>query len=143
MQHGKEWEARAVASYDFLVGIQSTPCGFVTNDSRTVGASPDRFVGDDGLLEIKCPEAHTYTAYMLGIESPTGEAYRAQIQGQLWVCERQWVDFLAFHPELPPMDPIRVVRDEPFIAKLSAAVGDFSMRLEEAVAMLRAKGDVT
>ena len=105
MQHGKDFEAKAVAAYDFSVGIASTPCGFVTNDACTIGASPDRFVGEEGLLEIKCPQEVTYMTYLLGFASPTDDDYRAQIQGQLWVCERQWVDFMPFHPELPPMDP--------------------------------------
>jgi hypothetical protein len=142
MQHGKDFEAKAVAAYEFHAGMASTACGFVTNDACTIGASPDRFVGDEGLLEIKCPQAPTYMMYLLGSASPTDDDYRAQIQGQLWVCERQWVDFMPFHPELPPMDPVRVYRDEPYIGKLSRAVEEFSRKLEDAIARLRADGRV-
>ena len=81
--------------------------------------------------------------YLLGFASPTDDDYRAQIQGQLWVCERQWVDFMPFHPELPPMDPVRVFRDDAFIGKLSAAVEEFSRRLEETIGKLRAEGRLT
>jgi len=63
------------------------------------GASPDGLVGDDGLLEIKTrkPEIHFQT--ILTDEVPA--EYEAQIQFQLLVTGRQWVDFVSFCDGLP------------------------------------------
>jgi hypothetical protein len=65
--------------------------------------------------------------------------YYPQAQGQLWVSERQWVDVLAYHPELPPA-LIRVQRDDDFIALLRELVEAFSFDLEAKSKVLRDRG---
>ena len=52
MERGKAMEAQAVAFYELQRGVDTRRVGFVTRDDGLVGCSPDRFVGDDGLLEI-------------------------------------------------------------------------------------------
>jgi hypothetical protein len=140
MQRGKEHEEHAVAAYELLTGLPTTAVGFITNDACTIGASPDRLVGDEGLLEIKCPEPHTHMAYFLGIEEPYGADYRCQVQGQLWITGRAWVDFLSYCPGMPNMDPVRVMRDDAFIFKLAEAVEKFSAILEAKVLRGREEG---
>jgi hypothetical protein len=56
--------------------------------------------------------------------------YKVQVQGQLWISERDWVDVFSYHPELPPAI-VRMERDENFIAQLAALVEEFSRELEE------------
>ena len=137
MTRGQEVEPDAVADYEFARDLTTVPIGFLTNDAGTIGASPDRGVGDEGLLEIKSPSEMIHMGYLL----EDGRAYadhRVQVQGQLWVAERQWVDLMSFHPELPTA-LVRIHRDDIFIQKLSVAVTSFSNRLEErAAAMARA-----
>src|SRR5262245_45091449 len=55
MKRGSEMEADAVAFYQLQTDSDTVPVGFITNDEGTIGASPDRLVGEEGLLEIKCP----------------------------------------------------------------------------------------
>jgi hypothetical protein len=43
-----------------------------------VGCSPDGFIGDDGILEIKCPKPENHIGYLLDVE---GIGYRCQVQG--------------------------------------------------------------
>lgn len=131
MQRGKEMEASAAAFYEFDTDRTTTQVGFVTDDRGRVGASPDRFVGDDGLLEIKCPSAEVHTDYLLN--GGVADTYWCQLQGQLWLCERQWVDILSFHPALPKK-VIRVPRDDEFIVKLSIILPIFCDRLDAAKA---------
>ena len=100
MDRGIELEAEAVQCYEFLTGVQTT-------DDGKVGASPDRFAGDEGLVEIKCPFPHTHISYLLADAVPTD--YLLQLQGQLYVTEKKWVDFFSYYPGLPPLR----VRTEP------------------------------
>jgi hypothetical protein len=141
MQRGSEHEAEAVAYYELERSIDSVTVGFITNDEGTIGASPDRLIGDDGLLEIKVPSPGTHVGYLLN-EAGAGDHYKAQTQGQLWVTGRKFVDVMSYCPGLPEA-LVRFERDEGFIARLAAAVSEFSSRLESFTAMFRERGWIT
>jgi YqaJ-like viral recombinase domain len=128
MDRGSQAEAEAVSFYEFTRDLPTTKIGFITNDIGTIGTSPDRFVNEDGHLEIKVPNEATHVAYLMQTGSAY-EAYKMQIQGQLWITSRQWCDILSYHPEMPPA-LIRIERDEGCIQVLSVAVEAFSRTLE-------------
>jgi len=128
MERGQMLEGRAGDYYAVLYDCAPLPVGFVTNDAGTVGASPDRLIGADGLLEIKCPSSGQHVGYLFG--KGADRAYFPQLQGQLWVAEREWVDILSYHPELPEA-LVRVGRDEKYIESLAAVVTTFTEALEE------------
>jgi hypothetical protein len=67
------------------------------------------------------------------------ETYRPQVQGLLAVAELEWVDLLAYHPALPPVT-IRTVRDEPYIAKMRAALAEFLDMRDAMLERARASG---
>lgn len=138
MQRGSEHEAEAVAYYEMARGVDTVPVGFCTNDAGTVGASPDRLVGEDGLLEIKVPAPGTHVGYLLAAAG-AGDEYRIQTQGQLWITGRQWVDIMSYNPGMPEA-LVRFERDEAFIATLSAAVMAFVEVLETASSRFRELG---
>lgn len=118
-ERGKELEPEAVKFYEFKNDCETKTVGFVTNDEKTLGCSPDRLVGDEGLLEIKCPAAHTHvSSYFSG---NLADDHKPQLQGQLLITGRKWVDILSYHPTIPP-SIIRVERDEDYIKKLSDAL---------------------
>lgn len=126
MERGKELEVKAVQFYELETGNKTEKIGFCLRDDGAVGASPDRLVGADGLLEIKCPGPVQHILYLLsGLDAD----YRCQVQGQLWITGRQWLDFLSYHPDMPDFR-VRVERDETFIAALAAAVDLFVEQLE-------------
>ena len=116
-ERGNELEPEAVLYYELQKNITTEKVGFVTNYG--VGCSPDRFVGDDGLLEIKCPKASTQIGYLLN--NKLEPKYIPQIQGQLYVTGRKWCDWLAYSDELPSLI-IRVERDEQYINSLAEAL---------------------
>jgi hypothetical protein len=91
-------------------------------------------VGDDGGLEIKVPAAKQHVAYLRNPES-LYLAYRMQVQGGLWVCERKWWDILSYNPAIAAVVQ-RVIRDEPLIEKLAAAVAAFNEELHAALVAL-------
>lgn len=128
MARGSTLEKEAIAFYELQRNIDTVPVGFITDDDGRYGASPDRLVGDEGLLEVKAPKEYVHLGYLL--ESGTAyEAYRVQVQGQMWITGRQWCDVLSYSPEMP-WALCRIERDEKFIQLLSEAVKGFSVRLE-------------
>lgn len=141
MDRGSEEEVRAVSFYEFQRDIETVKVGFITNDAGTIGASPDRRVGERGLLEIKVPSESIHIGYLLESGS-SYEEYRIQVQGQLWIAEADWCDVLSWHPELPPA-LVRIERDEGCIKLLNAAVTAFSLELERQYVECVERGWVT
>lgn len=129
MERGKVMEAEARNHYSLLQDVDPTLVGFVRNGR--VGASPDSLICTNGLLEIKTKLPRLLLDVLMSDEVPSEHV--AQIQGQIWVCEREWCDFVAYWPKLKPFIK-RVYRDEKYIAALAAAVARFndeSDRLQE------------
>lgn len=125
MDRGKEKEADAVSLYEFTNDLAVLRVGFVTNDAKTAGCSPDGLVGDDGGLEIKCLKAESHLEVVEyhkkhGICPPK---YYPQVQGSLLVSERKWWDQMFYHPDLPPL-VVRNVPDLEWQAKLRSAVAE-------------------
>lgn len=137
MDKGMQSEEEAVKYYEAQRDLDTVKIGFCTNDAETIGASPDRFVGDNGLLEIKCPRESTHCAYLM--KSSVDAEYYPQCQGQLWVCEREWNDIMSYCPGMPEA-LIRVERNRDFIELLENEVGTFSQRLEALVNVARERG---
>ena len=65
-------------------------------------------------------------------------AYKAQIQGQLWVCERKFCDFMSYRPENKqrPHFIKRVYRDEEYIKEMNIQVIMFVAELKELIKKL-------
>ena len=125
MARGSELEAEAVAAYEFEKDAETVPVGFVTTDDGRVGCSPDRLVGADGLLEIKCPSAIAHVGNLLAAP----DQYAVQVQGQLWVAEREYCDLLSYCPGLPRA-MFRIYRDDAFISKMAAVIAEFCDRID-------------
>lgn len=132
MERGKEWEPDARNAYAFLNDCDPQSVGFVRNGQK--GCSPDALLGSDGGLEIKGVLPHIQVERLLNNRLPP--EHRAQVQGCLWVAEREWWDFASFCPTLP-LFVIREYRDEEYIAKLAEAVEQFNEELAEIVERVR------
>lgn len=128
MDRGKELEAEAAEFYEITTGQTLTKVGFCTDDTGSYGASPDRLVGEDGILEIKVPGAHTHVGYML---YGFGNEYKHQRQGQMLVCDkRRYVDLMSYHPKMPPVI-VRIERDESYIMSQKMGLATFNKKLNE------------
>ena len=119
MARGNEVEPLARQCYQEETFSIVDEITMIKSDCGNYGYSPDGLVGDDGLIEIKCPIATTHFQYILDNKVPTD--YWQQLQGGLWVSGRQWIDFVSFHPNFKskPLFIKRVERDETYIAKLA------------------------
>jgi hypothetical protein len=136
MTRGTVIEQKAVSYYELQRDVETEAVGVILRDDRRVGCSPDRLVGSDGLLEIKVPNAANHIGYLLE-DDGIGSSYRAQLQGQLWLTGRAWVDSLSYNPGMPN-GLVRIYRDEEYIGKLAAAVEQFlSMRDEMKLKLAR------
>lgn len=134
---GKQHEPLAAQQYAFTTDTELEAVGFVTTDDGRIGCSPDRLIiGQRGAVEIKCPAPQTHTGYL--IDGP-GLDYKCQFQGQMAVAELAYVDFYSFHPRMPPA-LYRIERDEPYIAKMSAALREFLAMRDEMLARAMASG---
>jgi hypothetical protein len=90
--------------------------GFVPHpDIEASGASPDGLVGDDGMVEIKCPSSSTalecWLSYSQGA-NPVDAKYYAQMQWQMRCADRSWCDYVVFDPRMPAKAQLFVYRVE-------------------------------
>lgn len=122
MDRGNDLEDQAINAYEGLADVKTQRGGFITTDDGLIGCSPDRLIGDDGDLEIKCPLIHTQVGYAL--KAPVDKKYMIQLQGRMMIHGRQYIDIFSFHPRLI-IPAIRVPRDEAFISDLRRALGVF------------------
>jgi putative phage-type endonuclease len=136
MQRGTAMEDAARAWYRYERGVEVEEIGLALTDDRMIGASPDGLVGDDLLVEIKCPSAATQVEYLLG---GTDGAYWTQCQGQMYVTGRAAVDLVAYSPSLPPV-VTRVERDESYCDLLDGALRAFVNAMREERKKLEALG---
>jgi len=134
MERGKTMESEARDMYVFLSDLEIHQVGFIRNGRK--GCSPDSLIGNDGMLEIKTKLAHLQCEVLDYDEFPA--EHKAQCQGQLWVAEREWVDFVSYWPKLP-MFAKRVFRDEAYIKKLAAEVDRFNNELADLVEKIRSR----
>lgn len=136
MINGNEREDGNRKLFEMLYDVEVKQCGIVYKDERRLfHCSPDGLVGDNDLLEIKSPQIGTQARLL--IERKVKPEYWCQCQMQMHVCERERVHFMSAYEGLPPFI-VPVVRDDKFIAKLSAALEDFVSELQEVVSKLKA-----
>jgi putative phage-type endonuclease len=140
MQHGIDTEAAARAAYGFMQDVEVIEAPFVLHPRLAwSGASPDGFVGDDGLVEIKCPNTATHITTLRGGEIP--DKYIKQMQWQMACTERDWCDFVSFDPRMPVEMQLhiqRVDRDNDLIAEIESAAIGFLDEIAATVAELEA-----
>lgn len=138
MQWGVETEPHAADAYSFRTGLDVDVCGFFDHPTIPMcGASPDRLVGADGLVEIKCPNTATHIDTLLDDFVPAN--YVLQMQWQMACTGRKWCDFVSFDPRLPERLRLfiaRVRRDEEKIAELEKEVRLFLRELDGKIAAL-------
>jgi len=138
MQWGTDTEPFARAAYEATQGVMVEEVGFVRHPSiEWAGASPDGLVGDDGLVEIKCPNTATMIETLLSQKVPG--KYFIQMQFQLACTGRKWCDYVVFDPRMPAKAQMfvrRVDRDDEYIAHLEEEIAKFLVEVESQVQKL-------
>lgn len=110
--------------------------GFVEHESGRCGCSPDALLGDEGGLEIKCPQPTNHVRYLLDGTLP--KDYAAQVHMSLYVTGRKFWRFVSYHRGYPAF-VLNVERDETIIVKIDAALAQFYTRFDAAMEKLKTK----
>ena len=139
MQWGTETEPLARAQYELKTGNMVNQIGFVTHPMiEQAGASPDGLIGEDGCIEIKCPNTSTHLDTLLSQKVPS--KYITQMTWQMVCAGRKWCDFVSYDPRLPENLQIfieRIELDEDYAKKLQNEVVMFLVEVNEKVEKLR------
>jgi exodeoxyribonuclease (lambda-induced) len=96
---GSETEDEARRFYELENMVEVEQVGFIPwKENPVVGGSPDGLVGDDGMVEFKCPDSETFTKYLF--DEPIPKEYRVQMLGNLMITDRKWCDFVMYDPRV-------------------------------------------
>jgi predicted phage-related endonuclease len=140
MDHGLQYEDEAVDTFvERYPQYDVRPSRFYEHPRiENFGATPDREVGPDGLLEVKCPTSTTYLEWVLGGTVP--ERHKPQMCAQLLCSGKTWCGFLAYDPRIkderrrlfmrkytPSAEELRKVEDMAvlFLDELDAMFNEF------------------
>jgi putative phage-type endonuclease len=138
MQHGIDTEAEAREAYQQHMLCTVEEVAFVAHPKIDMaGASPDGLVGDDGMVEIKCPNTATHIETLLG--GTVADKYLKQVQFQMACTGRAWNDFVSYDPRLPETMRLfvqRVPRDDAMIAEIEAEIVSFLAEVDATVEAL-------
>ena len=138
MLRGIEMEDAARKAYEAHTGVFVDEMGIAYHPVlKHTHASPDGLVGDDGLIEIKCPNTTTHIETLKAKKAPS--KYINQMMWQMRCTDRKWCDFVSFDPRLPShlqLFVTRVERDAAYIADLEAKVTEFLTEVEKEIEAL-------
>lgn len=138
MEWGTAHEAEARAAYVFLTGLPVVEVGFIDHPYvPNSGASPDGFVLEDGLVEIKCPNSATHIDTLLSGSVPG--KYVKQMQWQMACTGRMWNDFVSYDPRMPANLSLfvkRVAFNEDEVKEMESEVFKFNNEIEDKISRL-------
>jgi putative phage-type endonuclease len=141
MATGTEREPDARAAYCFRSDADVKEVGLFRHPTMPgTHASPDGLIGDDGLLEIKCPQPAAHLSALLG--EPIPDRYIVQMLWQMRCADRQWADYVSYNPDFPESMKLlvtRVNRDDARLATIEKEVSDFLVELNSKVKSLQEK----
>ena len=131
-EYGAHHEAGALVEFQMETGLSVAPAPFVPYEDW-MGASPDGFVSDGGLIELKCPFALRKAAAPVAFKSIHDQPhYMAQIQVQLFVTGVGFCHFFQWATNGTSLE--RVEYDQAWgdenISKLKQFYAEFLHELE-------------
>ena len=138
MQWGTDQEPLARAAYEAAADVLVDETGFVIHPTiAEAGASPDGLVGNDGLIEIKCPNTSTHIDTLLSEKVPA--KYLTQMMWQMACTGRKWCDFVSYDPRMPEGLQIfikRVDYHDSIVKGLESEIKEFLEELETKIVKL-------
>jgi putative phage-type endonuclease len=138
MEWGVVNEEKAAMAYEVSKDTFLDRTGFWKHPTIPwLGCSPDRLVGGNNGVEIKCPDSSTHVDYWLNKQVPA--EYVKQVQGQIWVMGWEWCDFVSYDPRMPEKNRLLVVRayrDETLIKQMEEEVKKFLDEVEQLIIKL-------
>lgn len=135
MLHGTEQEPFARMAFAANTSAIVEEVGFLRHATIDAGCSPDGLIDEDGMIEIKCP--FQTAIHIETLKNGMPREHIPQVQGQMWIAGRQWVDFVSFDPRMPERLQLfvqRIARDDEYITNLGKEIAAFmeEVKAEEA-----------
>jgi putative phage-type endonuclease len=125
---GKDTEEQARIALEFKTGLDVVEVGMIPHPTIAMsGASPDGLIGNDYILEIKCPNTATHISYLKANSVPG--KYRKQMLWQMACTGRTKGYCVSFDPRLDAGNQLLIV-------ELSPEVGEIEELEKEAVKFL-------
>ncbi|WP_250475008.1 lambda exonuclease family protein [Caballeronia sp. GAFFF1] len=120
LKWGTDVEQFAREAYEVKWGDVLKETGFVTHpDYPFIGGSCDGLIGDEGVIEIKCPhDEQVHIETWLNGMSPD---HRPQVQGNLLVTGRKYAIFISYDPRQNERFRLyyqRIERDDTYIQQI-------------------------
>lgn len=138
IKRGIEKEETARQAYMRATNAEVIEVGFIPHPTiGMAGVSPDGLVGDDGLIEIKCP--NTSTAVEVLLTEQVDEKYHAQMMWAMACTGRAWCDYVVFDDRLPENLQLyvkRIERDDDLIKTVEREVREFIAEVDADIARL-------
>lgn len=134
MERGHAMEDDARSAYAFMFDQEPQRVGFMRRGN--CGCSPDSRIGASGLLEIKTKLPHLHIEVLERKDKSLPPEHRPQVQGQLYVSELEFVDFVSYWPRMP-LFVTRIYRDEDYIKNLAGEIDRFCDELAALVERVR------
>jgi putative phage-type endonuclease len=135
MQWGTDTEPLARSAYEVAKNVLVQEVGFIQHPTIEMsGASPDGLVGDDGMVEIKCPNTATHIETVLS--NNIDNKYILQMMWQMRCTNRKWCDFVSFDPRMPEELQLKVIRvefDQGTIDQIESEVKEFLSEVDKKV----------
>lgn len=139
MQRGIDLEPVARSVFEMYKLVTVVEVGFIDHPSIPMaGASPDGLIGDDAIIEIKCPQPNTHVETLMDGKVPT--KYIPQIQWQLACTGRKVCYFTSYCPEMGnnlELAVFTVPRDDTYIKMLETEVERFNNEIETYLEQLK------
>lgn len=140
MAWGRDTEAEARSAYSFYANVDVVQVGLIKHpDLIGTHCSPDGLVGDDGLVELKCPNSATHLSTLLN--GTFAGRYVTQAMWQMAVTGRKYCDLASYDPRFPEDMRLfvrRIERDDATIAEIEAEVRAFLVEVDQTVQRLLA-----
>lgn len=132
-KRGNTLEPDACTAHEDFAECFVYPAGFVRTTDRKFGISADGFIGTSGGAEYKAfTDANkVFEILVNGLD----DMVMAQVQGGMWLSDRDWWHFGLYHPGLKiigrDISVIEIERDEAYIQELSQEAHLFDQFVEE------------
>ena len=144
LQYGIDNEPIAIKAYEKAKGVKVKKGKFrLIPRFNLGGGTPDGLIGNDGVIEVKCPYISTNHVKTV-VTKKVPDIYKDQITGHLLVTGRKWVDFVSFDPrnKIKSLMIIRVERNENDIQELMERIQLFDKTLKAEMKKLGVKRKV-
>lgn len=127
--HGLMLENEALSYYSFITGNKVGECGYMEKITGVYGGTPDGFVNQDGIVQIKCPFNflnHVENGLIKDIETfkRKHKDYYWQCQSDILVSGRDFCDFASYCRDMP--GDLRM-----FIFRIEPNLDDMALMLEK------------